>query len=97
MASDRVVFRSEFDLPDLPPGTKTFQCEAAIPAKLLTPGRYVFTIFVHVPLIRMDYLAEDALVMSVFDAGSPFSQYEGKTDYGCVFVDCGWRVREPGS
>ena len=89
---DRVVFRSEFDLPILPPETSTFRCEAAIPADLLTPGRYVFIVFVHVPLVRMIYLADDALVMNIFDAGSPFAKYEGKSDLGCVFVDCGWQL-----
>ena len=43
----------------------------------------------------MIYLADDALVMNVFDAGSPFARYEGKADTGCVFVDCGWQVRRP--
>ena len=92
---DRVIFRSEFDLPALPATTKTFRCEAMIPANLLTPGRYVFTVFVHVPLVRIVYLSEDAMVMSIFDAGSPLAQYEGKTDLGCVFVDCGWQVQPP--
>ena len=92
-SKDRAVFRSEFDLPTPPPQTKTFRCEAVVPANLLTPGRYVFTVYVHLPLVRMIYLADDALVMNVFDAGSPFAQYEGKADLGCVFVDCGWQVR----
>ena len=37
-------------------------------------------------------LADDARVMTIFDAGAPLAKYEGKADCGCVFVDCGWRV-----
>ncbi len=92
---DRVVFCSEFDLPVLAPDTSAFRCEGVIPANLLIPGRYVFTVYVHLPLVRLTYAAYDALVMNIVDAGSAYSRYEGKADWGCVFVDCRWHVRLP--
>ena len=96
---DRVVFRSEVDMPPLPmPAagqTISDVCEAVIPANLLVPGRYQFVLFIHVPVVRMIYLAEDALSITVLDAGSPLAIYEGKADCGCVFVDCRWCIQIP--
>ena len=95
---DRVVFRSEQDFPT-PPTTTLYplaaSCEATIPGDLLIPGRYLLTLFVHVPLVRMLFLADDALVLNIIDAGSPFARYEGKADCGCIFVDCRWRIDFP--
>ncbi len=92
---DRVVFRSEFDLPTLSADTTAFRCEGVIPAHFLIPGRYIFMVYVHVPLVRTVYVAVDSLVMQIVDAGSAFAKYDGKADVGCVFVDCGWQVLPP--
>ncbi len=96
---DRVVFRSEIDFPAFPPSPTAYPfhcpCEATIPGDLLTPGRYLLTLFIHVPVVRMLFLAEDAIVLNVIDAGSPLSIYEGKADCGCVFVDCHWQIGFP--
>ena len=96
-SKDRIVFRSEVDLPAMP-GSLSPACplqghaEAVIPGDLLTPGRYALTFYFHVPVVRTLYLAEDALVFTVIDAGSRFAAYEGKADIGSVFVDCAWRI-----
>ena len=90
---DRVVFRSEVDFPaEYPPAV---HWEGVIPGDLLVPGRYLLTLFIHVPVVKMLFLAEDALVLNVIDAGSPAARYEGKADYGCVFVDCHWQIGFP--
>ena len=91
---DRIVFRSELAL--LPPAEQVaVRCEATIPGNLLVPGRYVLTLYIHVPLMRMIFLASDALTINVIDAGSIWAIYEGKGDSGCVFVECNWRVLVP--
>ncbi len=93
---DRVVFRSEQEFPALPPSPDAYplatRFEAMIPGDLLVPGRYLLTLFIHVPIVRMIFLAEDALVVNIADAGSPLSIYEGKADCGCIFVDCHWQI-----
>ena len=91
---DHTIFYSEDILP--PPGQQaSCRCEVVIPGGLLVPGRYVLTLFIHVPLVRMIYLANDSLVVNIIDAGSPLAIYEGKGDYGCVFVTCEWRIGPP--
>jgi lipopolysaccharide transport system ATP-binding protein len=93
---DRVVFRSEQDFPAFPTAADTYPvaatCEGTIPGDLLVPGRYVLTLFIHVPVVKMIFLAEDAMIINIIDAGSAAALYEGKADYGCVFVDCGWQI-----
>ena len=88
---DRAVFYSEDALPS-PAQQSSCRYEATIPGQLLAPGRYVLTLFLHVPIVRMIFLANDALVVNIIDAGSPLAIYEGKGDYGCVLVDCQWRM-----
>jgi len=65
---------------------------ATIPPHVLVPGRYFFTIFIHVPFVRLLDIVENAFPITIVDAGSQFSMYEGKADYGCVFVKCPWTV-----
>lgn len=63
---------------------------STIPPNILTPGRYVISLSIHVPNIKIYDLLEDAFMITVHDNGSAFSNYEG-TDYGCVFVECEWK------
>lgn len=87
---NRVIFRSEIDLPALATYPQNTLHTATIPANLLTPGQYKLTVFLHIPCVRHLYYAEDAFSLSIVDAGTRFSLYEGKADYGCVFVECQW-------
>jgi len=60
-----------------------------IPAGLLRPGKYFFSIATYLPNLNIIDSIDDALSMTVVDGGSKYAANEG-LDYGCVFVDCKW-------
>ncbi|HVN49169.1 MAG TPA: ABC transporter ATP-binding protein [Bacteroidota bacterium] len=62
-----------------------------IPAGLLRPETYAFTLVTYYPNQVTYHLIRDALSVSVFDGGSKYAASEGM-DYGCVFVDCPWSI-----
>ena len=62
-----------------------------IPAGVLRPERYFFTLATFLPNQIILDLVQDALSINVFDGGSKYAASEG-LDYGCVFVDCAWTV-----
>jgi lipopolysaccharide transport system ATP-binding protein len=64
-----------------------------IPAGLLRPEQYFFTLATYLPNQVIFHLVQDALSVSVFDGGSSYAASEG-LDYGCVFVDCQWTVED---
>jgi len=64
---------------------------ATLPSDLLVPGQYIFTFAISIPQVSIVDLVEDSLTITIIDAGSKFSMFEGY-DYGCVFVDCKWKI-----
>jgi lipopolysaccharide transport system ATP-binding protein len=62
-----------------------------IPAGLLRPEHYFFTLATYLPNQVIFDLVEDAFSITVIDGGSKYAASEG-LDYGCVFVDCKWSV-----
>ncbi len=64
-----------------------------LPSNFLVPGQYLFTFFVSVPRIRFVDWVEDVLSITIVDTGSKFLMYDGG-DYGCVFAECQWNVRD---
>lgn len=91
--SSRIVFRSETTISvEESQSESSIFIRATIPPHVLVPGRYFFTIFIHVPFVRILDIVENAFPITIVDAGSQFSMYEGKADYGCVFVECPWTV-----
>lgn len=64
-----------------------------IPSNLLRPETYFFTLATYLPNQIIFDLANDALSVTVIDGGSKYAASEG-LDYGCVFVDCKWSIKE---
>jgi len=64
-----------------------------IPANLLRPETYFFTIATYLPNQVIYDLVDDALSVTVIDGGSKYAASEG-LDYGCVFVDCQWSIED---
>jgi lipopolysaccharide transport system ATP-binding protein len=89
---DRIVFRSEAAVPE---GLNNAEVSTTIiiPNCTLVPGRYIVTLFIHQPHVRIIDCVEDGLVVNVTDTGSRFAHYDGRVDIGCVFVDCKWSMR----
>ena len=65
--------------------------KVVIPAGLLRPEHYFFTLATYLPNQVIFDLIEDAFSVTVIDGGSKYAASEG-LDYGCVFVDCKWSV-----
>ena len=63
--------------------------KVVIPAGVLRPEHYFFSLATYLPNQVIFHLVPDALSVSVFDGGSKYAASEG-LDYGCVFVDCNW-------
>jgi lipopolysaccharide transport system ATP-binding protein len=69
------------------------QARVVIPAGLLRPEQYLFTLATYLPNQVIFHLVQDALSVSVYDGGSKYAASEG-LDYGCVFVDCPWTIED---
>jgi lipopolysaccharide transport system ATP-binding protein len=91
---NRKVFTSQIVLPqlsklDMP--EKSFSSTVEIPEEVLVPGNYKITIVLHVPLMHVYDIVEEALFFTIYDGGSQFAQYQN-IDYGVVFVNCKWSL-----
>lgn len=92
--SGQKIFTSQVPLNLLSQGQKKsneFQIKMRVPTKLLTPGRYSFSIALHIPNVSILDQVDEAVTFSIFDTGSEFALFEG-VDYGCVFADCTWEL-----
>jgi len=72
--------------------TNQFTTKLKIPAKLLTPGRYSFSMAFHIPNVRIIDQIDEVCRFKIIDMGSEFAMYEG-LDYGCVFANCSWEIK----
>jgi len=73
------------------PDQGELQASVVIPAGLLRPGHYFFTLSAYLPNQVTFDLVRDALSVTVYDGGSKYAASEWH-DYGCVFVNCKWSV-----
>ena len=62
----------------------------AIPAGLLTPGHYSFSMALHVTRRQVLDFVPSACRFAILDTGSEMSAYAG-TDYGAFFVNCAFQ------
>jgi lipopolysaccharide transport system ATP-binding protein len=92
--SKRNVFTSDTELLTVEDGLpQELFAKVIIPAGLLRPEQYFFTLATYLPNQVIFHLVQDALSVSVYDGGSKYAASEG-LDYGCVFVDCYWTVED---
>ena len=73
------------------PGCDRVCTSVVIPGNVLVPGKYFMTFAVHLPRIEYIDLVSDAVSITIIDGGSAFASEEGR-DYGCVFVECRWKL-----
>jgi hypothetical protein len=66
-----------------------------VPPRTLTPGRYVLTLFVHRPFVKIRTCARGALVVVRDGPGVGVRPVHRAVDCGCVFVDCAWDAAPP--
>jgi lipopolysaccharide transport system ATP-binding protein len=90
--SRRNVFTTDTELSvDFVPNRGVIVAKAVIPANLLRPEQYFFTLAAHIPnQVVFDHIP-DAFSIRVIDGGSKYVAGEG-LDHGCVFVDCAWTI-----
>ena len=88
---ERVIFSSDVKVSNFINQSGEHEFEVTIPQKVLVPNSFKITFGLHVPNVTIiDYL-EDCLSFEIVETGSEFHMYSGN-DYGCVFVDCGWKI-----
>ena len=75
------------------PGCDRVCTSVVIPGNILVPGKYFMTFAVHLPRIEYIDLVSDAVCITIVDGGSSFASEEGR-DYGCVFVECRWKLED---
>jgi lipopolysaccharide transport system ATP-binding protein len=73
------------------PGCDRVCTSVVIPGNILVPGKYFMTFAVHLPRIEYIDLVSDAIGITIIDGGSAFASEQGN-DYGCVFVECRWKI-----
>ncbi len=71
----------------------SFEARVRIPGNFLRPQKYAFSLATFIPDLVVIDLVPDAFAMTVIDGGSKYAKSEG-LDYGCVFADCDWTLRE---
>jgi lipopolysaccharide transport system ATP-binding protein len=89
--NERIIFTTEIKLCTKIDKAGLYEFEVSIPIKLLVPNKFKLTFGLHLPNVALiDYL-EQCLSFEIIETGSDFHFY-GNNDYGCVFVDCDWRL-----
>lgn len=89
--NERIIFTTEIKISTKIDKAGLHEFEASIPIKLLVPNKFKLTFGLHLPNVQIiDYL-EKCLSFEIVETGSDYHIY-GNNDYGCVFVDCNWRL-----
>lgn len=78
------------------PGCDRVYSSVVIPGSTLVPGRYFMTFAVSLPRIESIDLVSDAVSITIIDGGSAFASEMGH-DYGCVFIECRWKLEASGN
>jgi lipopolysaccharide transport system ATP-binding protein len=89
--NERVIFTSEIKFSTEIDKAGFHLFEVKLPVRFLVPNNYRLTFAIHIPnVIMIDHLNE-CLSFEIVETGSDFHIY-GVNDYGCVFVDCNWKL-----
>lgn len=88
---ERVIFTSEIKLSEKISQAGLHEFLVGFPVKFLVPNQFNLTFGLHIPNLEVvDYQA-DCLSFEIVETGSELNAYSGN-DYGCVFVDCNWKI-----
>jgi lipopolysaccharide transport system ATP-binding protein len=89
--NERVIFTSEIKLATVIDKAGLHQFKVKLPKQLLVPNRFKLTFGLHLPNVELIDYQEECLSFEIVETGSDLHMYSGN-DYGCVFVDCDWKV-----
>jgi lipopolysaccharide transport system ATP-binding protein len=89
--NERIIFTSEIKLRLEINQPGIYEFELQLPEKFLVPNKFNLTFALHVPNIVMIDCLDDCLSFEIVETGSDFHIYGGN-DYGCIFVDCNWKL-----
>jgi len=87
---DKRIFSAQLPISDKLANDHTRTFHLIIPACVLTPNTYSFSVGLHIPNIQIIDERSNAGKISVYDNGSDLYKYAG-TDVGVVFVKCNWQ------
>jgi lipopolysaccharide transport system ATP-binding protein len=89
--NERVIFTSEIKLATAINNSGLHEFEVKLPVKFLVPNKFRLTFGMHIPNVQLIDYQEECLSFEIVETGSDLHIYNGN-DYGCVFVDCDWKV-----
>ncbi|UOG75940.1 ABC transporter ATP-binding protein [Hymenobacter tibetensis] len=89
--TERNVFTSQIPLNTIVDKAGVYTVQAIIPGKILVPNIYKPFVALHVPNVEVISKLDDNLAFEIEETGTDFFQYAG-TDYGCVVVECDWKL-----
>jgi lipopolysaccharide transport system ATP-binding protein len=88
---ERVIFTSEIKLAAEIDKAGFHQFEVKLPDQFLVPNKFKLTFGLHLPNVELIDYRQECLSFEIVETGSDFHIY-GTVDYGCVFVDCNWKL-----
>lgn len=88
---ERNIFSSEVPVNKFIERAGMLLLSVEIPAKVLVPNKYRIVVGYHKVNVELIQYLENPVQFVVEETGTDFFKYAGK-DFGCVFIDCKWRV-----
>ncbi|MCF6141386.1 ABC transporter ATP-binding protein [Flavobacterium sp. K77] len=89
--NERVIFTSEIKLVEEVKKAGLHQFEVKLPQQFLVANKFNLTFGMHIPNVQLIDYQENCLSFEIVETGSDFHIY-GTNDFGCVIVDCNWKV-----
>ncbi|MDP5158572.1 MAG: ABC transporter ATP-binding protein [Flaviramulus sp.] len=89
--NERVIFTSEIKLASEIDKAGLYQFEVKLPQQFLVPNKFKLTFGMHIPNVALIDYQEECLSFEIVETGSDFHLFSGN-DYGCVFMDCDWKI-----
>jgi len=85
------IFTSQHPMQSYFSTNKNKKFRLHIPANLLTPQSFTFSIGLHIPNIKLLDLKSNIVSFNIYDNGSEFYRYK-VGEYGVVFANCSWEI-----
>ncbi len=89
---ERNIFTSEIDIKEYVNENGKYSFSATIPPSIIVPNRYSIVLALHIPNQEIIELLNEVVAFEILETGSYFQQY-GNNDYGCVNIECKWKLQ----
>ncbi|BAO74412.1 ABC transporter ATP-binding protein [Winogradskyella sp. PG-2] len=88
---ERVIFSSEQAIKDITKSKGEIEVKIKLPKATLVPNAYRVVLGYHIPNQELIALIDDTIEFKIEETGSDMQKYNGN-DYGCVVLECDWKI-----